>query len=108
MWARIAPPMRSTSPVTPAGSEPPPSARCRRGDWEGARTVQDEINTIVRIVLRFPCFPAIKEILRWRGIDCGPCIRPRGGLTPVQAADLRRQLDSVLPAHASIVSMIRD
>jgi hypothetical protein len=56
--------------------------------------VQDGINTIVRIALQFPCFPAIKEMLRWRGIDCGPCIRPRGGLTPLEAADLRRQLDA--------------
>jgi N-acetylneuraminate lyase len=68
--------------------------RARGGDWEGARSVQDGINTIVRIALQFPCFPAIKEMLRWRGIDCGPCIRPRGGLTPQQAADLRRQLDT--------------
>jgi len=67
--------------------------RARRGDWEGARAVQDGINTVVRITLQFPGFPAIKEILRWRGIDCGPCIRPRGGLTPQQAAELRRQLD---------------
>jgi N-acetylneuraminate lyase len=66
----------------------------RRGDWEGARTVQDGINTIIRVTLQFPAFPAIKQILRWRGIDCGPCIRPRGGLTPAQAADLRRQLDT--------------
>ena len=68
--------------------------RARRGDWEGARTVQDGINTIIRITLQFPCFPAIKQMLRWRGIQCGPCIRPRGGLTPLQAAGLRRQLDA--------------
>jgi N-acetylneuraminate lyase len=68
--------------------------RAGRGDWAGARTVQDGINTIIRITLQFPCFPAIKEILRWRGIECGPCVRPRGGLTPLQAASLRRQLDN--------------
>jgi N-acetylneuraminate lyase len=68
--------------------------RARTGDWEGARGVQDGINTIVRIALQFPCFPAIKEMLRWRGIDCGPCIRPRGALTAGQAGELRRQLDS--------------
>jgi N-acetylneuraminate lyase len=67
--------------------------RARRGDWEGARAVQDSINQAIRITLEFPCFPAIKEILRWRGIDCGPCIRPRGGLTPEQAVRLRRRLE---------------
>jgi N-acetylneuraminate lyase len=67
--------------------------RARRGDWEGARAVQDSINQVIRITLEFPLFPAIKEILRWRGIDCGPCIRPRTGLTADQAADLRRRLE---------------
>jgi N-acetylneuraminate lyase len=68
--------------------------RARRGDWEGARTVQDGINTIVRIALQYSCFPAIKQMLRWQGIDCGPCIRPRAVLTRAQVADLRRQLDA--------------
>ncbi len=67
--------------------------RAQRGDWEGARAVQDSINTIIRITLRFPSFPAIKQILRWRGIECGPCIRPRGGLTREQADELGRLLD---------------
>ena len=67
--------------------------RARRNDWEGARAVQDSINRVIRITLEFPCFPAIKEILRWKGIDCGPCIRPRGGMTSAQASDLRRRLE---------------
>jgi N-acetylneuraminate lyase len=78
--------------------------RARRGDWEGARGVQDGINTVIRIALQFPCFPAIKEMLRWRGIECGPCIRPRGGLTSLQAADLRRQLDACGVAWEPTVS----
>jgi N-acetylneuraminate lyase len=64
------------------------------GDWQAARRVQDRINTVIRICLQFPLFPAIKEILRWRGIDCGPTIRPRLGLTPEQAARLRQELDA--------------
>jgi N-acetylneuraminate lyase len=63
------------------------------GDWSGARAAQDRVNAVVEIVLRFPLFPAIKEILGWRGIDCGPCIRPRSGLTAAQKADLRRQIE---------------
>jgi N-acetylneuraminate lyase len=64
------------------------------GDWESARRVQYRINTAIEIVLRFPLFPAIKEILGWRGIECGPCIAPRGPLAPDQAADLRRQFEA--------------
>ncbi len=64
-----------------------------RGDWMGARAVQDRVNAIVRATLRFPGFPAIKQILRWSGIDCGQCIRPRAGLTPEQTSELRRSLE---------------
>jgi len=63
-------------------------------DWTGARAVQDRINTIVRITLRFPLFPAIKEMLRWMGIDCGQCIQPRQGLTEEQSRELRRQIET--------------
>jgi N-acetylneuraminate lyase len=63
------------------------------GDWAGANRVQEQINVILRITLEFPCFPAIKEILRWQGIDCGKCIRPRGRLTTQQAGELRRRLE---------------
>jgi N-acetylneuraminate lyase len=66
----------------------------RGGNWEGARLVQDAINTVIRIAVQFPCFPAVKQMLRWRGIDCGECARPRAGLTNAQAAELRRQLDA--------------
>jgi N-acetylneuraminate lyase len=64
-----------------------------QGDWIGARAVQDRVNTIVRATLRFPVFPAIKQILQWGGIDCGHCIRPRAGLTPEQKSELRRALE---------------
>jgi N-acetylneuraminate lyase len=68
--------------------------RALGGDWTGARAVQDRINAIIRVTLRFPALPAVKQILRWSGIDFGPCIRPRGFLTPEQAADLRGQLEA--------------
>jgi N-acetylneuraminate lyase len=63
-----------------------------RGDWSGAMAAQDRINAIIRITLQFPVFPAIKQMLRWSGVDCGECIRPRTGLTAEQAGQLRTQL----------------
>jgi N-acetylneuraminate lyase len=66
----------------------------RAGDWTCARAVQDRINKVIRVTLQWPCFPAVKEILRWRGIDCGQCVRPRAPLAPEQAAELRRQLEA--------------
>jgi N-acetylneuraminate lyase len=64
-----------------------------RGNWIGACAVQDRVNAIVRATLRFPVFPAIKQILRWSGVECGRCIRPRAGLTPEQTSELRRSLE---------------
>lgn len=68
--------------------------RAQRGDWLGARDVQDRINHFMRIALRYPQFPAVKQILKWRGIDCGGCIRPRQGLTLEQTRRLREELES--------------
>jgi N-acetylneuraminate lyase len=64
------------------------------GNWTEARSVQDRINELIAITIRFPLFAAIKTLLRWSGIDCGPCRAPRLALTPEQESDLRRQLES--------------
>ncbi len=75
----------------------------RAGDWNGARAVQDRINTVIRITLEFPCFPAIKEMLRWRGLDCGECIRPRRRLSAEQTASLRARIESCgVPIGAAV------
>ncbi len=67
-------------------------ARAQRNDWTGAREVQDRINKIIEITLRFPALSAVKQTLRWMGIPCGECIRPRQRLTAEQAKELRVQL----------------
>jgi N-acetylneuraminate lyase len=66
----------------------------QRGDWIAAREAQDRINHIIRITLRYPLFPAVKQILLWSGIDCGPCIRPRGTITAALAEQLRHELEA--------------
>ena len=63
------------------------------GQWDEARAVQSEINRLIRTVLRYPLFPAVKQILAWSGLDCGPCLRPRLPLTQEQAAGLRSELE---------------
>ena len=62
------------------------------GRWTEASALQDRINDLIRIILRNPVIPAVKTLLRWSGIDCGPCLRPRRDLTPEEAADLRRRV----------------
>jgi N-acetylneuraminate lyase len=60
--------------------------------WEDARVAQDQANELIRITLRFPLFPAVKQILAWSGIDCGACLPPRAPLDGEQQAALRQQL----------------
>jgi len=64
----------------------------RQGRWEQAKEVQNRINELVEIVLRFPLMPAVKTILRWSGIDCGRCLEPRRAITPEEERELRDAL----------------
>ncbi len=62
------------------------------GDWPAARAVQDRINDLLRVLLRFPFLPALKQVLTWEGIDCGGVVRPRSGLSTAQQSALRESI----------------
>jgi N-acetylneuraminate lyase len=62
------------------------------GDWAGARRIQDRINELIAIVLEFPLFAAIKQILSWQGFDCGACAPPRRSLNNTEQDRLRSAL----------------
>ena len=57
------------------------------GRWDAARTAQARVNTLIRITLDFPLFPAVKQMLAWSGLDCGPCLPPRARLDPHSRSD---------------------
>lgn len=63
-----------------------------RSRWQQAQTVQRKVNELIRITLKFPLLPSLKEMLTWAGIDCGPCLAPRRALTD----DERRLLQAAL------------
>jgi N-acetylneuraminate lyase len=67
----------------------------RAGQWEQARPVQESVNALIAFTLRFPLFPAIKQILEWSGVPCGVCLPPRPRLTSQQQAELRAGLTSI-------------
>jgi N-acetylneuraminate lyase len=60
----------------------------REGRYPEARRVQDRINDLISIVLRFPIIPALKAMLEWRGLPCGPSLTARP-LTAEQSGQLR-------------------
>lgn len=67
-------------------------AAAEAGRWDDARAAQREVNTLIRLVLRFPLFPTIKQILAWSGVDCGACLPPRASLDETQQRALRESL----------------
>jgi N-acetylneuraminate lyase len=67
-------------------------AHARAGRWAEARAVQDRINDLIRVLLRFPFLPALKRVLSWDGIPCGQALRPRIGLTAAEESDLRAEM----------------
>jgi N-acetylneuraminate lyase len=62
------------------------------GRWEDARVAQQRANAFIRATLRFPLFPAVKQILTWAGLDCGACLPPRARLDAAQQALLHQNL----------------
>jgi N-acetylneuraminate lyase len=68
-------------------------AHALRGRWAEVRRMQDRINELVRILLRFPFMPALKKVMTWQGIECGHALRPRIGLTAEQESELRRAME---------------
>jgi N-acetylneuraminate lyase len=67
-------------------------AAAAAGRWDEARTVQQRVNALIRITLRFPIFPAVKQMLAWSGLDCGACLPPRARLNGEQQRMLRESL----------------
>lgn len=59
------------------------------GRWDKARGIQDCINELIEVILRYPVNPSVKAILGWSGIDCGKCIAPRRALTDREQTDLK-------------------
>ena len=63
------------------------------GRWNETRELQARINEFITITLRYPLFPALKTILGWMEIDCGPCLAPRRqSLSADESTRLRQEL----------------
>ena len=64
-----------------------------RGELDQARVLQTRLIQLIRLLLDFPFFAALKSILTSKGIPCGPCRLPVPSLTQTQERELHRQLD---------------
>jgi N-acetylneuraminate lyase len=66
----------------------------RQGEWTAAATVQSSINEVIGAGLRYPVNSAVKAMLAWLGLDCGPCLEPRRPLTPDESRELIAYLET--------------
>lgn len=66
-----------------------------KGDLEEGRRCQSLSVALIRQISKYPFHPAMKEIMKMNGIDCGPCRRPLGQLTTPQIDSLRKDLEEI-------------
>ena len=78
--------------------------RSQARDWAGARAIQDDINELIRIVLRFPVMSAVKKLLARMGLDCGECLQPRSPLTYREERDLLAALEGTRFAQTRLAA----
>ena len=76
-------------------------ALTRKGEWEQARAMQQQINEMIGIGLRFPVHPAVKAMIARRGIDCGQCLPPRRSLT----AEEETRLDEMIAGSDFVTTL---
>ncbi len=67
----------------------------RRGDMEQARYWQSRSIGLIRILASYPFHPALHEVMKLLGMDCGPCRLPHRSLTSSEAASLKNDLEAI-------------
>jgi N-acetylneuraminate lyase len=67
----------------------------RRGDMEQARYWQSRSIGMIRVMASYPFHPALHEVMKLLGMDCGPCRLPHRPLTDGEAACLKNELESI-------------
>ena len=65
------------------------------GDISRARAEQLHAIEMIRVLMRFPFHPAMKELLGMLGTPCGPCRPPLPRLADREVESLRRDLDAI-------------
>jgi N-acetylneuraminate lyase len=65
------------------------------GDVAGARAMQSQANRLIDTFTRHGGLPAVKEMMRMLGFDCGYCRRPFRRLSADEVAALRADLNQI-------------
>jgi len=65
------------------------------GDLDEASRLQLQSVTMIRTIYQFPFHPAMKEVLKMLGTNCGRCRLPQPRLSDEQIAELRQNLERI-------------
>jgi N-acetylneuraminate lyase len=65
------------------------------GELDEARRLQGLSVKMIRTISRWPFHPAMREIIKMIGLECGPCRLPLPRLTEDQVHELRKSLDQI-------------
>lgn len=68
-----------------------------QGDWEAARIWQSRSNSVLDILLRYPFFPALRAVMRYKGFDCGPLMSGENFASAGQHDQLIAELNREMP-----------
>ncbi|UCD51106.1 MAG: dihydrodipicolinate synthase family protein [Phycisphaerales bacterium] len=66
-----------------------------QGDLDEARRCQVLSIKMIRAINRYPFHPAMKQVLKLLGLDCGPCRLPLPLVTAGQVERLQRELETL-------------
>jgi N-acetylneuraminate lyase len=69
----------------------------QRGDWEKARQLQQVVNQLIAVLVRYPFLPALKAALGWVGFECGPSLNGERFQNGAQQQQFLLELAHVMP-----------
>jgi N-acetylneuraminate lyase len=69
-------------------------AALARGDLAAAREQQHRGTALIQLLFGYGYLGASKVIMKWLGVDVGPCRQPQGNINSEQAAKLRGELET--------------
>jgi N-acetylneuraminate lyase len=68
-----------------------------RGEWEKARQLQQVLNQMIAVLVRYPFLPALKAALGSRGFECGPSLNGERFQSGAQQQQFLSELAHAMP-----------
>jgi N-acetylneuraminate lyase len=73
----------------------------QKADLAAGRKLQSEVNRLIRLLLAYGLIPAMRDVLRWQGLDCGAPLHPT---RPLNEADSKRLREDIEAADIGVLN----